>query len=74
MVRNLVNRVEVAFPVEDKDLAARLKDDLDAYLADNCQSWELQADGSYVQNQPGPDKDRYVSQQVLLDRLTGKTG
>jgi len=72
MVRNLVNRVEVAFPIEDRDLAARVRADLDAYLLDNCQSWVLQPDGSYVQNQPAPDQERFASQAVLLERLTGK--
>ncbi len=72
MVRNLVNRVEVAFPIEDRDLAARVRADLDAYLLDNCQSWVLQPDGSYVQNQPAPDQERFASQTVLLERLTGK--
>ncbi|MGM0569309.1 polyphosphate kinase 1 [Marinobacter sp.] len=72
MVRNLVNRVEVAFPVEDRDLVARLKDDLDACLRDNCQSWVLQPDGRYLQNQPAPDEERFASQLVLLERLTAK--
>ena len=72
MVRNLVNRVEVAFPVEEKDLIDRLRDDLDACLRDNCQSWVLQPDGSYLQNQPAPDEERFASQLVLLERLTAK--
>ncbi|XKG38064.1 polyphosphate kinase 1 [Marinobacter sp.] len=72
MVRNLVNRVEVAFPIEDSELAARLREDLDIYLADNCQSWVLQADGSYVQNQPAQDEERFAAQTVLMDRLTSK--
>ena len=72
MVRNLVNRVEVAFPIEDRELAARLRDDLDVYLADNCQSWVLQADGSYVQNRPAQDEERFAAQSVLMDRLTSK--
>ena len=72
MVRNLVNRVEVAFPVEEKDLIDRLRDDLDACLRDNCQSWVLQPDGSYLQNQPAPDEERFASQLVLLERLAAK--
>lgn len=72
MVRNLVNRVEVAFPIEDRDLAARVREDLDAYLLDNCQSWVLQPDGGYVQSQLAPDQARFASQEVLLERLTGK--
>lgn len=72
MVRNLVNRVEVAFPVEEKDLIDRLRDDLDACLRDNCQSWVLQSDGHYLQNQPAPDEERFASQLVLLERLAAK--
>ncbi len=72
MVRNLVNRVEVAFPVENPELQSRLRDDLEASLRDNCQSWVLQSDGRYLQNQPSPGEERYAAQLVLMDRLTGK--
>ncbi len=72
MERNLLNRVETAFPVEDPALVARLREDLDTYLADNCQSWMLQSDGSYIQNQPAEGEDKFASQLVLLDRLTGQ--
>ncbi|WP_372965205.1 polyphosphate kinase 1 [Marinobacter sp.] len=72
MERNMLNRIEVAFPIEEPSLVARLTDDLDAYLADNCQSWALQSDGSYVQNQPEEGEARLAAQSVLLERLTGK--
>lgn len=72
MERNMLNRIEVAFPIEEPSLVARLTDDLDAYLADNCQSWALQSDGSYVQNQPEESEARLAAQSVLLERLTGK--
>ncbi|MFL1407462.1 polyphosphate kinase 1 [Marinobacter sp. M1N3S26] len=72
MVRNLVNRVEVAFPVEERSLVNRLEEDLDACLRDNCQSWVLQPDGRYLQNQPSPEEERFASQSVLLDRLSAK--
>jgi polyphosphate kinase len=73
MERNLLRRVEVAFPVEEPALVARLEEDLNTYLADNCQSWVLQADGSYEQNQPEDDEPRLASQLVLLERLTAKS-
>jgi len=73
MERNLLSRVETAFPLDDPDLAARVREDLDTYLADNCQSWVLQPDGSYIQNQPAEGEERLASQLVLLERLTGKT-
>ena len=72
MERNLLHRVETAFPVEEPALIARLREDLDTYLADNCQAWVLQPDGSYIQNQPGEGEERLASQLVLLERLTGK--
>jgi polyphosphate kinase len=72
MVRNLFNRVEVAFPVEDPDLAERMRTDLDAYLQDNYQSWVLQSDGHYRQNHPAEGESRFASQLVLMDRLSAK--
>src|SRR5690554_2019497 len=73
MERNLLSRVETAFPIEDPRLMARVRENLDTYLADNCQSWMLQPDGSYIQNQQAEGEERVASQLVLLDRLTGKS-
>src|SRR5690606_25224754 len=73
MERNLLNRIETAFPIEEPALVARLREDLDTYLADNCQSWVLQPDGSYIQNQPAEREERLASQLVLLERLTVKS-
>ncbi len=42
MDRNLFRRIEVAFPVESAELQTRVADDLNLYLADDCQAWELQ--------------------------------
>ena len=47
MDRNLFRRVEIAFPVEAPELQARVATELDLYLSDDMQSWELHADGSY---------------------------
>ena len=48
MHRNLFRRVELMFPVLDPRLKQRLMVDLDTYLADNTQAWELQAGGQYL--------------------------
>ena len=48
MERNFFRRVEVAFPVQHARLRARIRADLDTYLADTANAWLLQADGSYV--------------------------
>ena len=70
--RNLLRRVETCFPILDPALAARVKREaLDNYLADNCNAWELQADGSYVHLQPLPDQPRHSAQAALLKELTG---
>jgi len=55
MERNLRNRLELAFPLLDKQLAQRVLGELEIILADNCQSWELKSDGSYVANHPPQD-------------------
>ncbi|HKY93324.1 MAG TPA: polyphosphate kinase 1 [Nevskiaceae bacterium] len=48
MERNLFRRVEVAFPVKDRKLRARVLEHLEGYLADTAQSWLLQSDGSWA--------------------------
>ncbi|HSW13507.1 MAG TPA: polyphosphate kinase 1 [Solimonas sp.] len=48
MERNLFRRVEIAFPIEDKKIRARVLEELNAYLADTAQTWLLQADGRYL--------------------------
>ncbi|MBK7952148.1 MAG: polyphosphate kinase 1 [Deltaproteobacteria bacterium] len=47
MARNLDRRVEVVTPVEDAQLSARLRDVLDALLADDVLAWELDASGRW---------------------------
>ncbi|WP_295717613.1 polyphosphate kinase 1 [uncultured Halovibrio sp.] len=73
MERNLISRVETCFPIEDRRLARRLRRDLEVYLRDNAQSWELQPDGNYIQRQPAAGEKRVASQQALMQRLTGSS-
>ncbi|MCG6658358.1 polyphosphate kinase 1 [Halomonas campisalis] len=65
MARNMFHRVETCFPLLSKKLAARVRKDLETYLVDNCQSWLLQSDGSYRQQQPG-DSAPVSAQETLL--------
>lgn len=55
MHRNLSGRVEAATPVEDRTAREHLWEILDICLRDDRQSWLMQPDGSYIQNQPAPD-------------------
>ncbi len=51
MQRNLDRRVEVIFPILNAEFRKSIKQGLDVMLQDNCQSWELRADGSYVKTE-----------------------
>lgn len=47
MERNLSHRIEVCFPILKKKHASRIMEEMEMHLEDECQSWELQADGIY---------------------------
>ncbi len=62
MERNLLKRNESCFPVKQKALKKRLIQDLELYLDDNSNAWELQGDGSY-RRVARPDGDDAISAQ-----------
>ncbi|MFC5441389.1 polyphosphate kinase 1 [Rhodanobacter ginsenosidimutans] len=69
MERNLMRRIEIAFPILDPDLAARVfEETLANGLADNTQAWLLDSDGHYVRAEPGDDPP-YSAQRALLQRF-----
>jgi polyphosphate kinase len=69
MDRNFFRRIEVMFPIRDEGFKARLMADLDTYLADNTQAWELRADGGYVQLARGAGSEPRAAQLMLLRQL-----
>lgn len=69
MDRNFFRRVEVCFPILSETLKSRLIADLDLYLSDNCQAWELQADGGYHRVRPAQGDDTVSAQLQLLRDL-----
>ncbi|MFP4561559.1 MAG: RNA degradosome polyphosphate kinase, partial [Thiohalorhabdus sp.] len=69
MERNFFRRVEVAFPIRDPRLRARLLRELDAYLRDNTQAWLLHSDGAYRRAEPGEGEAPFSAQQALLEDL-----
>ena len=71
MPRNLFRRVEVAYPIQEKLLRERVIKDLQLYLEDNTQAWQLHADGSFVRLVPG-DAKPVNAQQTLLESLADK--
>ena len=74
MGRNLFRRIEVAFPVLDPELKARVIDEgLKPYFADGQDAWELAADGSYSRSK-GKGRGVPCSAQLgLLERMADKT-
>lgn len=73
MERNLLHRVETAFPIENNRLKERVLSELDSYMQDNCQAWDLQSDGSYVRAQPQEGEPMLKAQSILLERLASSS-
>ncbi|MDE2407063.1 MAG: polyphosphate kinase 1 [Xanthomonadaceae bacterium] len=68
--RNLLRRVETAFPILDPLLAHRVhREGLLNYLADNQNAWTLGSDGQYRRCTPGPGEFPFSAQLSLLDDL-----
>jgi polyphosphate kinase len=57
MPRNLDHRVELAVPVSAPDARAELLDTLERAFADNQNSWELDAEGTWRRRVPGPGEE-----------------
>jgi polyphosphate kinase len=71
MNRNMMRRVELAWPVTDPVLRQRIVDEcLVAYLHDGVDAWDMMPDGNYVRVQPGSDQAAYGAQAALVKRYT----
>jgi polyphosphate kinase len=69
MDRNFFRRVEICFPVLDAKLRKRVVNEgLKPYLEDNCQAWEMDANGHYQLRSPRRGKPQ-AAQEVLLESL-----
>jgi polyphosphate kinase len=70
MDRNLFNRVEACFPIEDPALKKRIyQQGLLTYLQDNQQAWLLQGDGTWVRAQVAAGQAPHNAQRILLDLI-----
>ena len=63
MTRNLDHRVELLFPIEDKDVFAQIKRDISVYWSDTVKARRLGSDGAYHRIQ-GEDIN---AQETLID-------
>ncbi len=64
MERNIYHRIEVMFPILDESCQKRIKQEIfKNYLKDNCNTWEMQEDGTYKPSINGS----YNAQEHLLE-------
>lgn len=71
MDRNFFRRTELCFPIRQRPLKDRLRRDLELFLADNCQAWQLDGHGHYERLSPGDGEPRISAQAALLAELAG---
>ena len=72
MDRNFFRRIEVCFPVLDKKLKKRvIEEGLKVYMQDNCQAWDMDADGHYRRKTPRRSTPKNA-QAMLLQELAGQ--
>jgi polyphosphate kinase len=64
MPRNLDSRVELVAPVVDAELRAEMLDVLERCFADNVNSWELDADGTWTRTTPENGNRRSVQEEM----------
>lgn len=65
MERNLYHRIEIMFPILNKECQKRIKQEiLKNYLKDHSYTWDMQSDGTYKPNTQG----LYCAQEKLLMR------
>jgi polyphosphate kinase len=73
MDRNLLRRVEVAFPVLQSDLKKRVIDEgFKVHLQDNHSAWMMSTDGAYTQKRARGAKK--ISQMMLLEKFVSTKG
>ena len=67
MPRNMDRRIEIAFPVEHKDIKARIINEvLLTSWADTLKAWELNPDGNYQRRRPPSGQDPMRSQMKFI--------
>ncbi|WP_019837458.1 polyphosphate kinase 1 [Acinetobacter towneri] len=70
MDRNLFNRVEACFPIEDPALKKRIYEQgLLTYMQDNQQAWLLQGDGSWVRVKAAHGEEPHNAQRILTESI-----
>ena len=73
MNRNMLRRIELAWPVHDAQLRQRVIDEcLLAYLHDDRDAWDLQADGTYQRVRGAGEPAGHGAQAALMERYAAR--
>jgi polyphosphate kinase len=78
MPRNIDRRVEILFPVDNRDIVRHIKDQVfAAYVADNIKARQMMPDGTYVRaatdSEPMNAQEYFVSKTRAAKRTSGLT-
>ncbi len=73
MNRNMMRRIEMAWPVNDPAQRQRIVDEcLVAYLHDQVDAWDMLPDGSYARVKPAGRRSAHGAQAALVRRYSGR--
>ncbi len=74
MNRNMLRRVELAWPVSDPRLRQRIVDEcLVAYLYDGCDAWDLMPDGTYTRISGAESHSGQGAHAALMSRYGARS-
>ena len=68
MDRNLDRRIELMFPITDRNIFKTVKDTLTLYFQDNTHSHTLQKDGTWKSNAPAKKEQTVRVQEVIYKK------
>ncbi|MBU6378968.1 MAG: polyphosphate kinase 1 [Gammaproteobacteria bacterium] len=72
MGRNFFKRVEIAFPIRRSKYQRRLLQDLETYLRDDTEAWDLDAEGRYHRAQPQSGSGVCAQRELLAAYTAGR--
>ena len=72
MDRNFFRRIEIAFPIRREKYKRRILEDLETYLSDNTQAWQLDNEGHYHIVVPENEQIVCAQDELLFSYTAGR--